>query len=108
MKKRSHLKHSLVISLVIAFVLSLSMAVSAAPTGNSAKAPTKSASQLININTADTTQLAKLPGIGPSLAQRIVKYRKESGAFKTPQDLGKVKGIGEKKLAKILGRITVK
>lgn len=106
--KRNHLKHCLVVSLVLAFVLSFSMAASAATTGSPAKAPMKSTAKLVNINTADTVQLATLPGIGPSLAQRIVKYRKESGAFKTPQDLGKVKGIGEKKLAKILGRITVR
>ncbi len=108
MTKRNYLKHCLVVSLVLAFVLSFSMAASAATTGSPAKAPMKSTAKLVNINTADTAQLATLPGIGPSLAQRIVKYRKESGAFKTPQDLGKVKGIGEKKLAKILGRITVR
>lgn len=106
--KRNYLKHCLVVSLVLAFVVSFSMAASASTPGSPAKAPAKSAAQLVNINTADTAQLSSLPGIGPSLAQRIVKYRKESGAFKTPQDLGKVKGIGEKKLAKILGKITVK
>lgn len=108
MKRRNHLKRCLIASLALAFILTLSMAASAATTGGNTKAPVKSASKLVNINTADTTQLATLPGIGPSLAQRIVKYRKESGAFKTPQDIGKVKGIGEKKLAKILGKITVR
>jgi competence protein ComEA len=108
MPKKNRLKNIIVTTFIIAFILSLPAALSAAPTATSAKAPAKTSSQLININTADIAQLSTLPGIGPSIAQRIVKYRKESGAFKTPQDLGKVKGIGEKKLAKVLGKITVK
>jgi competence protein ComEA len=102
---------------ILAFFVSVPMSISAATVENTAKSPAKTvskttskpaATQLVNINTADIALLSSLPGIGPSIAERIVKYRKEKGAFKTPQDLGNVKGIGEKKLAKVLNRITVK
>jgi competence protein ComEA len=50
----------------------------------------------VNVNTADATQLALLPRVGPSIAQRIVEYRKQNGPFKKPEDLMLVRGIGEK------------
>lgn len=50
----------------------------------------------ININTATVNQLLQLQRIGPSYADRIVAYREQNGAFKTPQEIMKVKGIGEK------------
>lgn len=51
---------------------------------------------VVNVNNAGTTQLALLPRVGPSVAQRIVDYRKENGPFKKPEDLMLVQGIGEK------------
>ncbi len=106
--KKHRFNRIFVTFIFISFIMTVTSSLSASPTKTTAKPAAKAPTQLININTADITQLTKLPGIGPSLAERIVKYRKESGAFKTPQDLGKVKGIGEKKLAKVLNRITVK
>lgn len=50
----------------------------------------------VNINSADASQLALLPRVGPSIAQRIVEYRKQNGPFKKPEDLMLVRGIGEK------------
>lgn len=50
----------------------------------------------VNINSADAAQLALLPRVGPSVAQRIVAFRKENGPFKAPEDLMLVQGIGEK------------
>jgi len=50
----------------------------------------------VNVNTADAAQLALLPRVGPSIAQRIVEYRKQNGPFKKPEDLMLVRGIGEK------------
>ncbi len=55
----------------------------------------------ININSADANTLQKLPGIGPAYAGRIVAYRQQNGGFKTKDELLKIKGIGEKRLAKI-------
>jgi competence protein ComEA len=55
----------------------------------------------VDINKATVTQLQALPGIGSTLAQRIVDYRKQHGPFKSVAELNNVKGIGEKKLADI-------
>lgn len=108
MKKSAHLNRLFITAVILTLILCIPITLTAATTGSGAKAATKTSSQLININTADVAQLSTLPGIGPSIAERIVKFRKDSGAFKSPQDIGKVKGIGEKKLAKILNKITVK
>ena len=60
----------------------------------------------ININTANEKELDTLPGIGPAIARRIVEYR-SSQPFTKIEDIMQVKGIGEKKFAKIKELITV-
>jgi competence protein ComEA len=50
----------------------------------------------VNVNTADAAQLALLPRVGPSVAQKIIDFRKENGPFKSAEDLMLVQGIGEK------------
>lgn len=62
---------------------------------------------LVDVNTAGLEELVTLPGIGESLAQRVLDYRAENGPFETPEDLLKVSGIGEKKLEELLEHITV-
>ena len=61
----------------------------------------------ININEADLSALSQIKGIGPETAQNIVNYRKEVGAFETPEDLLKVKGIGKETLEQIKPFITL-
>ena len=61
----------------------------------------------VNLNTASTQQLETLPGIGPSLAAAIIDYRRRVGAFRKPEDLMKVGGIGSKTFARIKDLITV-
>jgi competence protein ComEA len=53
----------------------------------------------VDINTADAATIAKeLQGIGLSRAQAIVAYREKNGAFRSAEDLRKIKGIGAKVL----------
>lgn len=51
----------------------------------------------VNLNSAGLEDLEKLTGIGPTIAQRILEHRKDSGGFKTIEDIKKVKGIGSRK-----------
>lgn len=61
----------------------------------------------ININTADTVALDTLPGVGPSTAQKIIDYRKNSGPFSSLEDLKNVPGIGESKYQHLKDKITL-
>lgn len=61
----------------------------------------------VNINTASAKELQLLPRVGPALAQRIVDFRTANGPFKVPEELSRVKGIGEKKFASLQPHVTV-
>lgn len=62
--------------------------------------------QTININTASAQQISKtLTNVGPKKATAIVQYRSTHPAFKSLQDLQKVKGIGPKTTAENKDRI---
>lgn len=63
---------------------------------------------MVNINTANESDLEKLPGIGPSIAIKIVNYRKENGKFSTIEDIKNVSGIGNSKFNNIKEYIYVK
>ena len=64
--------------------------------------------QRININEAEKEELMRLPGIGATIAERILKSRQDRGPFRTERDLLRVPGIGPKKLSKIRPFITLK
>lgn len=68
-------------------------------------APPALDSGLVNINTASAAELERLPGIGPALAAAIVEERQRGGPYATPEDLLRVSGIGDKKLAKLIGLV---
>lgn len=63
--------------------------------------------QPLNINTASIVELLSLPGIGPTLAERIVEHRQQTGRFTTVDDLQSVKGINKKKFEKLKPYISV-
>lgn len=61
----------------------------------------------VNINTADTTALESLPGVGPAIASRIIAWRDENGPFRSVDELSAVSGIGEKTLDGLRDQATV-
>lgn len=60
--------------------------------------PRSAADPRVNINTAGRDELEGLPGVGPSLADRIVRHREKNGAFSSVDELDDVEGIGPRKL----------
>jgi competence protein ComEA len=62
----------------------------------------------MNLNTATPEQLTELPGIGPELAARIVRYRGQHGPFRSVDALEAVPGIGPKRLAQVRPHVTVR
>jgi len=50
----------------------------------------------VNINTAGALELIQIKNIGPVTAGRIINYREEYGPFRDPEDIKKIKGIGDK------------
>ncbi|MEL4105615.1 helix-hairpin-helix domain-containing protein [Oscillospiraceae bacterium WX1] len=90
------------------------LAADASPTGAATASPVPSASAKapavtgkININTATATELEALDGIGPVLAQRIVDYRTQYGAFQSISQIKNVSGIGNQKFEAIKDFIAV-
>ncbi|NBB76922.1 MAG: hypothetical protein GVY02_06030 [Bacteroidetes bacterium] len=65
------------------------------------------AGMLININRAGEEKLQELPGIGPAYASRIIEWRNQNGNFTNKNQLLEIRGIGEKRLAKIKPLITL-
>ena len=61
----------------------------------------------VEINTAPASELEKLPGIGKSLAERIVAYREEHGPFRRVEHLMMVRGISEKKFRELQSLVRV-
>lgn len=55
----------------------------------------------IPVNTAAASSLMELPGVGPVMAGRILKWRQTHGAFRSLEELRHVKGIGPKRLKRI-------
>ncbi len=61
----------------------------------------------VDLNKVDFDELCNIPNIGPTLAERILQYRLEHGAFRTVEELDQVPGIGEKKLKLLMEYVYV-
>lgn len=81
------------------------VAVAEASTATSAGG--QGASALVNINIADRDELEKLPGVGPSLADRIIRYREKDGQFATVDELDNVEGIGPSRMESLKDLVTI-
>ena len=82
-------------------------AASAAGKATTSVASNVASDSKVNLNAADSPQLQSLSGIGPSMAQRIIDYRQEHGAFQRVEDLQKVRGIGAKTFDKLKDNICI-
>ncbi|MBI3923479.1 MAG: helix-hairpin-helix domain-containing protein [Armatimonadetes bacterium] len=82
-----------------------------APRPGTSSAATKKAQGLsprsIDLNRSGVAELEKLPGVGPSTAERIVQFRKQNGRFSSVEDLMKVRGIGPKKFEQMKSFVRV-
>ncbi|MFN3476433.1 MAG: ComEA family DNA-binding protein [Candidatus Methylomirabilales bacterium] len=61
----------------------------------------------VDLNEASRLELEKLPGIGPTLADRIVQHRERYGPFQELEDLMQVEGIGEKRYERLRPWISI-
>ena len=77
-------------------ILALTLVLLSLSTVGMAAEPSSAPAGVVNVNTADASQLALLPRIGEKVAQRIIEYRTEHGPFKKATDLMQVKGVGAK------------
>lgn len=69
--------------------------------------PRASVEEKLDLNKATEQELESLPGIGPALADRIIRYRHIQGSFQSIEQLRNVKGIGKKKFERIRALIVV-
>lgn len=79
------------------------VAASSAPSSGSSG----SSGELVSLNTATTTELETLPGVGPVTAAAIVDWRETNGGFASVDQLLEVDGIGEKTLADLAPHVTL-
>ena len=103
---RTHRRHRFTAALGLGLLLTV-LAVNPGFAANGDTASDRPPAERIDLNRATVEQLQTIPGIGPSLAQRILDFRSEHGPFLRVEDLLKVKGIGEKSLQKIRSFVVV-
>ncbi|MBQ5436131.1 MAG: helix-hairpin-helix domain-containing protein, partial [Firmicutes bacterium] len=78
------------------------------PARSSGPIGTDSYAGLIDLNSADRSELETLKGIGPAKASAILEYRRMYGGFVCKEEIMEVKGIGQATYDKIKDKIYVK
>ena len=85
-----------VLSVMLLFVLIVNPAIAQDNKDEVKSNETLASLQQVNINEADADTLATLKGIGKDRALKIIEFREQNGPFQKPEDIMKVKGIGQK------------
>jgi competence protein ComEA len=92
---------------VMLICLSLALTPLSALAQQSKSSPKAASTEKVNLNSATAEQLQTLPGVGPSIAKRILDHRTKNGKFNKIEEILNVKGIGEKKFQKMKDRLVV-
>jgi competence ComEA-like helix-hairpin-helix protein len=101
-KRRVH--GNIAVALRWAFLGILLLAVGAPLVAQTKKAPPE---KPLDLNTASVEELQAIPGVGPTIAKSIVRFREKSGPFKRVEDLLAIRGITKTKLEKMKPYVTV-
>lgn len=101
-KRRSHRRRHATTDAASADTAAGSSATASLASDGSPKAGSDGPTDLVDLNSADPTELETLPGVGPTLAERIVAFRDASGPFASPDDLLDVGGMTQGKLDTLL------
>lgn len=88
-------------------IITLALVIAAVSTVAFADSAPVSSQGVVNINSADASQLSLLPRVGAKAAERIIAYRTEHGPFKKATDLMQVKGIGAKTFERLSQYVSV-
>lgn len=95
---------------VVAMALIAAVAPAGAATGNGGAAQAAPAAESsggkVDVNSANATELASLPGIGASKAAAIIAER-EKKPFTSVEDMERVRGIGARTVEDLRGKVTV-
>ena len=94
MKRKLYYARTIALLMIIALAI-----VTTLPAVSNAEAVTGGGK--VNINSANADEMARLPGIGVAKANAIITYRGEYGPFHKPEDLMKVRGVGNSIFEKI-------
>jgi competence ComEA-like helix-hairpin-helix protein len=106
-ERRRVMSYLVILAALLSLLATSSGPVGAAPPHGEPSAAAAVESK-VNINTADVKELMKLPGVGRSLAEKIVQYRDAHGPFKKAGDFRKVEGVGDGLWEKNRERIVIK
>jgi competence protein ComEA len=62
----------------------------------------------VNLNTATSDELMRLPGIGEVMSRKIIEYRERNGPFRRPEEIIIIEGFSERKYRALAGLVCVR